>query len=83
MYAFMCLSHGGKHIFEYLSEYVIDFGKFFFYRKGRKQKKWVMRQIKTYVLNGICKELECFREGGINIYYIPTRLNINLLVAVF
>lgn len=76
----MCLSHG-KNTFKYLSEYVIDSGKFFFYR--RKQKQWVMRQTNTNVLNRVCKKLECFREGEINIYYIPTRLNINLFAFFF
>lgn len=78
----MCLSHEKKtflNTYQNISLILVNFSSI----RKKGNKKWVMRQIKTNVLNEVCKELECFREGGINIYYIPTRLNINLFVVVF
>lgn len=36
------------------------------------------KQMKTNILNGVCIELKCFWEA--NIYCIPTKLNIHLIV---
>lgn len=67
-----------KNILKSLSECIIDFGKIFSYKK--ETHNGATRQMKTNVLNGVCKERECFRKEEINIYYILIRLNIHLFV---